>query len=449
TQLLLLLRQTQLTPAQLDEAHFYKLYPSLKDPQEKNASNSSSLPLISRQQAIAICINYNYDPDASGHSLKSILTYYSLIHQYLIILTPSPLDKLSRKNQVILKQFNAKQTSVVQQPNKHLLLQQVNITLSHLKQSNLYHVECTNASRGFYQYKCISLCAQFGDRLKQSDIFSTLHGVLYLSDDVFFNFTQVFAHPERYSLDEFWITSSIHYVNLTSGKLGARELRNPWWHYRNGWERFRKLFNTDLPKDYRNIFKILYGPDSVLTSSYSDVIYIPFADNQLRTFVKMVALVMSLYPEVFCEVIITTLVDLSSSLCNHWPYQNDRAIYNSSVNLLNNHTNMKRSYYSPDPYNASRYKYRPCLLNPDGYIWRHYRRASNLFRIAVTTGTFPTYHQNLSKNESWLEPTEFYHPLKLSNPNSWESKLWNDAMKIQIFKFDRLQKCKLNRTGVA
>ncbi|CAF1315869.1 unnamed protein product [Didymodactylos carnosus] len=443
-------RQIQPTPAQLDETHFYKFYPSLKGPHAKHNNNhtrnSSSLPSILRQQAIGICINYNLDPDVNGHSLKSILTYYSLIHQYLVILTPSPLDKLSPMNQKILKQFNVRQTSIVQEPNNHLLLQQMNTTLQHLNKTNLYHIECANTTRGYYQYKCISLCAQFGDKLKQSNILSTLHGVLYLADDVFFNFTQVFANPERYSLDEFWIPSSINYVNVTSGKLGPRELRNFWWHYQNGWQRFCDMFNKHLPKEYRNVFKILYGPDNVLTTSYADVVYIPFADNQLRMFVKVVSLVMSLYPEVFCEIIITTLVDLSGSLCNHWPYQNDRAIYNSSVNLLNNITNIKRTYYSPDPYNTNKYKYRPCLLNPDGYIWNAYRRASNSFKIALTTGIFPSYHYSLLENESWPEPTEFRHPLKLSDPNSWKSKLWNNAMETQIFKFHLLQTNKLNRT---
>ncbi|CAF1365603.1 unnamed protein product [Didymodactylos carnosus] len=171
----------------------------------------------------------------------------------------------------------------------------------------------------------------------------------------------------------------------------------------------------------------LYGFGNIMTQSRADVVYIPFADNQLSTFINITDEILTYLPKTFCEIIISILIDLTGAVSKHWPYQNDRIQFNSTVNRLNNISIQREmeekneTTASRYPYNTSVYQYRPCLLNIRGYIihQRDYR---------------PVYEAYLTDNKH-----EFIHPLKLSNTRHWYYRLWHRAMDKQIVDLKHYQ----------
>jgi hypothetical protein len=157
---------------------------------------------------------------------------------------------------------------------------------------------------------------------------------------------------------------------------------------------------------------------------------------------------MTLLPsDIFCEIIFSLLIDTTMALCGHWPFENDRAIYNLTINRLNNlsimqqmeRTNLIKNAYDPYSFNNS-YRQRPCLFNPDGFIWNDNRQNQQLFETAIVNGTVPpiTY---LSK--PWPYKIEFIHPIKLSNASHWSFQLWHQGMKQQLEKLKKYQKDKI------
>ncbi|CAF0806746.1 unnamed protein product [Didymodactylos carnosus] len=375
-----------------------------------------------RQQAIGLCINFNYDPDSNGITLTSILKYYLLIHEYLVIITPSPFHNLSQQNQQILNQSNVSQTTIAkQESNGHLLLKTETIAV--IDNHRLFHIECIGVTNGYYQHKCTSLCAQFYQQLPSS----RLKGILYLPDDVFFNYSYVFRHPSYYSLDEFWIPYSSDILDC----ILNQKQKWWWWTVFNYWERYCEFFTKNLTDSYQHIFETLYGKNKLLAVVPSDIVYIPFADKQLQTFINVTQHIMTLFPNIFCELALSIIIELTMALCKHWPYQNDRYLFNSTVNLLNNRTRLEQLdvIHLNNPYNRSQYQYRPSLLSYNGYIWPPNRDNELDHRIAIYTGIFPDIVEKQSPN-----PVEFLHPLKLSKLDSWSYRLWMEAMDVQLKK---------------
>ncbi|CAF1430419.1 unnamed protein product, partial [Didymodactylos carnosus] len=251
----------------------------------------------------------------------------------------------------------------------------------------------------------------------------------------------VFAHPERYSLDEFWTPSAKQSVDTTN-----RNFPPPpgWWN--SLWHPFRNFMNNKLPKELKDKLIVLYGPNKILTQIPADILYVPLADRQSTVLVQVINEIMTLFPTAYCEVIFIILVDLTSVLCKHWPYQNDRPLFRSSVNLLNNLSVIRKMedtnqiINSRNPYNRSQFQERPSQLNPHGYIWTPYRTNEKFYQTTLSTGIFPAYyHSKLQGADFWHGQTEFIHPLKLSNPNNWQARLWQEAMKSQIHRFYQQQ----------
>ncbi|CAF1054072.1 unnamed protein product [Didymodactylos carnosus] len=286
-------------------------------------------------------------------------------------------------------------------------------------------MECANATNGYYQQKCISLCAQLYEKLSKKSQIRTLKGTLYISDDVFFNFSHVFSQPSRYSLSEFWVTGSLELNNYAENK----RVEWRWWYLENAWDRLVLVFNRTLPRRYIKVFETLYGPGKLLTHSRADVVYIPIADNQLSTFIKITDEILTYLPNFFCEVFITIVADLTGALCKHWPYKNDRIKFKSKANRLNNlkiikhMENTNQIVHARYPYNTSVYQYRPCLLNIEGYIFERSRQAKR-----------EILEKFLSKNIY-----EFVHPFKLSNATSIPYELWHRSMEGQIQKLKHYQ----------
>ena len=412
--------------SQLNLIHFQSLYPSL--PKENQDEEEV---LLKKQKAIGICVNFNFDPDRDGNTLGSILHFYTKINKYVVILTPTPFDKLSHRNLELFYQFNV--TSVL---------------IDNRTTNTVYHIECIDGRSGQLQHKCILLCAQFYARMKIQH--SSLRGILYIADDLYFNFDYVYSHPERFSLDEIWTTPWLQLVDIITNDKG--HLGNTWWWWKNKphlWNSFRDFFLpiSKTSEQYRRIFQTLYGSNKRLVVGIADLLYLPFSDNQLTTFTSITNEFMTLLPsDIFCEIIFTLLVDTTMALCGHWPFENDRDIYNSSVNRLNNlsiieqmeRTNLIKN--ARDPYSLNNhFRQRPCLFNPDGFIWDHNRQNRRLFETAIVNGTVPLTY--LSK--SWPYRTEFLHPMKLSNAKQWPFQLWHQGMQQQIEQLKKYQRDKI------
>jgi hypothetical protein len=419
--------------------HFQALYPSLL---KENREEES---ILKKQKAIGICVNFNFDPDRGGNTLGSILPFYTTINKYVVILTPSPSHKLSDRNLELFYQFNVTSIPVNNLTSNGSHLSFINDLLN--TTSTVYHIECADERSGQLQHKCILLCAQFYALLKVQN--STLQGILYVADDLYFNFGYVFSHPERFPLDEIWTTPSMQLVDIITNDKGR--FGNTWWWWKNKphlWNSFRDFFlsKSKTLQQYQRIFQILYGSNKRLAVGVADLLYLPFADNQLTTFISITNEFMTLLPsDIFCEIIFPLLVDTTMALCGHWPFQNDREMYNSSVNRLNNlsivnEMERTRSIKSArDPYSLNNsFRQRPCLFNPDGFIWDHNRQNRQLFEIAIINGTVPIAH--LSK--PWPYRTEFLHPMKLSNAKQWPFQLWHQGMQQQIEQLKKYQKDK-------
>jgi hypothetical protein len=84
------------------------------------------------------------------------------------------------------------------------------------------------------------------------------------------------------------------------------------------------------------------------------------------------------------------------------------------------------------------FRQRPCLFNPDAFIWDHHRQNRQLYQTAIINGTVPITYLS----ESWPYATEFIHPIKLSNANHWSFQLWHQGMKQQIQFIQSYQKNK-------
>lgn len=419
----------------LDSIHFQTLYPS------SFKENSS----IIKQKAIGICVNFNFDPDIEGNTLGSILPFYTTINQYIVILTPSPFEKLSNKNLNLFNQFNV--TSVLFEKNSSNNNYLLFIKNSFNRTSTVYHINCPDGRSGQSQHICISLCAQLYVQLKIE--YLTLRGILYLADDLYFNFDYIFSHPERFSLDEIWTTPWMQSVDIITNDKG--HLGNTWWWWKNQphlWNSFRDFFlsTSNITEQYRKIFQILYGSNKRLAAGTADLLYLPFNDNQLTNFISITNEFINLLPlDMFCEIIFPLLIDTTMALSGHWPFENDRHIHNSSVNRLNNLSvinQMERTHLiksARDPYSSNNsFRQRPCLFNPDGFIWNHHRQNKQLFEKAIINNTLPM--NNLFK--PWPYRTEFIHPIKLSNRNQWTFQLWHRGMKKQIEQLKIYQKYK-------
>ena len=412
----------------LNLIHFQALYPSLSVENQEES-------LVKKQKAVGICVNFNFDPDQDGNTLGSLLPFYTTINKYVVILTPSSFDKFSGRNLELFYQFNV--TSISINNSDPLSLH-----------STIYHIECPDARSGQLQHKCLLLCAQFYTRLKVQH--STLRGILYTADDLYFNFAYVLSHPERFALDEIWTTPWMQLVDLITNDKG--HLGNNWWWWKNRphlWIGFRDFFlsTSNTSERYRSIFQILYGSNKRLMGGIADLLYVPFADNQMNTFISITNELMTLLPsDIFCEIIFSLLVDTTMALCGHWPFENDREMYNSSVNKLNNlsviqqmeNTNSIKN--ARDPYSLSNsFRQRPCLFNPDGFIWDQNRQSRQIFETAMINGTVPLKH--LLK--SWPYRTEFLHPMKLSNAKQWPFHLWHQGMHQQIEQLKKYQRDKI------
>ncbi|CAF2763244.1 unnamed protein product [Rotaria sp. Silwood2] len=425
----------------LDLIHFQALYPSLP---KKNQGEDESL--LKKQEAIGICVNFNFDPDTDGNTLGSILPFYTTINKYVAILTPSSFSKFFGRNLELFNQFNV----------TLILIDNQTLSKSHLSfiddrintTSTVYYIECIDGSSGQLQHKCLLLCVQFYARLKIEH--STLRGILYTADDLYFNFAYVFSHPERFSLDEVWTVPWMQLVDISTNDKGR--LGNTWWWWKNKphlWNSFRDFFLTKskISEKYRRIFQILYGSNKRLAVGIADLVYLPFADDQLATFISITNELMTLLPsDMFCEIIFPLLVDTTMALCGHWPFENDREMYNSSVNHLNNLSTiqqMERMNFiknARNPYSLNNsFRQRPCLFNPDGFIWDHNRQNRQLFETTIINGTVPIMH--LSK--PWPYRTEFLHPMKLSNDKQWAFQLWHHGMQQQIEQLKKYQTDKL------
>jgi hypothetical protein len=281
---------------------------------------------------------------------------------------------------------------------------------------------------------------------------STVRGILYIADDLYFNFGYVFSHPERFSLDEIWTTPWMQLVDIISNDKG--HFGNNWWWWENKphlWKSVRDFLlpTVNTSEQYRRIFQILYGLNKRLVVGNADLVYLPFADNQLTTFISITNEFMTLLPsDIFCEIIFTLLIDTTMALCGHWPFENDRAIYNFSVNRLNDLLTMQQMERTKavknarDPYSLNNsFRQRPCLFNPDGFIWDHNRQNRQLFEVAIINGTVPRTH--LLK--PWPYRTEFLHPMKLSNAKQWPFQLWHQGTQQQI---EQLKKYQTDRIAV-
>lgn len=359
--------------------------------------------IIEKQEAIGICVNFNFEPDDEGNSLSSILRYYTIIHRFIVILSPKPFHQF---NEIHLNLFR-----------KYNLIQQKDLSLSK-SLDTIYYIECLNQRSGQLQHKCLLLCAQFYDNLKRNNHLINMEGILYLPDDIFLNYSYIFSQRERFPLNEIWTTPWMQKLDLITNDKGQRGNRWFWWKHRpHFWQSFKELFDansTKLAFEYKQIFEILYGKQKRLAIGIADLIYLPFADHQLNNFISISKYFIEILPsDIFCEIIISLIIDTTMAMSQHWPYENDFFIFNSSVNRLNR---LKSS------------RMRPCPLNPDGYIWGRNRHNQQLYFNGVFNGIVPLNH--LSK--PWPFPTEFIHPMKLSNRNHWISHLWHKAMNKQI-----------------
>jgi hypothetical protein len=396
-----------------DLIHFEKLYPSLSKEEELT---------IKKQEAIGICVNFNFNPDQNGNTLGSILPFYTRINKYVVILTPYSFNRLSNRNLQLFDQFNVTSISIDNQTSNF---------------SFVNHIECAHAGSGQFQHKCLLLCAQFYALVKVKH--SNLQGILYLADDLYFNFGYVFSHPERFSLDEIWSTPWLQVVDIITNDKGRLGNTWSWWKIKpHLWNSFRDLFfsTSNTSEKYREIFQILYGSNKRLAVGIADLLYLPFADNQLTNLISITNELMTILPsDIFCEIIFSLVVDTTMSISGHWPFENDRLIYNSSINRLNNleiiqqmeKINLIKNGHDPYSLNNS-FRQRPCLFNPDGFIWDHHRQNRQLYQTAIINGTVPITYLL----EPWPYTTEFIHPIKLSNADHWSFQLWHQGMKQQI-----------------
>lgn len=422
----------------LDSIHFRSLYPSLTIRKEKKDSS------IRKQEAIGVCVNFNFNPDRNGNTLASILPYYTMIHKYLVIFTPSPLNELSNANLQLFSQYKVISISVNEQQNSKNDSSPFSKDI--LKNANtVYHIECANSNGGQYQHKCLLLCAQFYSIIESKD--STLRGILYLADDLYFNFAYVFSHPERFPLDEVWSAPWLQLVDIKTGDKGRLGATWYWWKAKpHFWNSFTKFFllKSNNTERYREVFEILYGSNKRLAIGIADLLYLPFGDNQLNNFISITKDVLQYFPsDIFCEVIFSLIIDLTMSISGHWPFENDHAIYNSSINRLNNLTfykDIQQKYFFKDvydPYSSNnQYRQRPSILNPDGFIWDHHRHQQILFENAILNGTT----SNRYSLKPWRFTNEFVHPVKLSNQNHWAFHLWHRGIQLQIERIHFYQK---------
>ena len=415
--------------------HFKSLHAgrisTIESESRMQSENTSGLPKIEKQKDIGLCINFNYNPDTDATALTSLLQYYTLIYQYIAILTPLPFVRLSSANQAILQNYGAMAFGALKpDSNGH-----TRINASEKLTGSLFHLGCTGTHRGYYQYLCISLCSQLFQHVANSRADTQLRGVLYLPDDVFFNLTLTLTKPQDYNLDEFWISSPTGFIDARNGT------RKPtawyWWQHNNNFKRFEQVFFKD--KAFYDVLSTLYGANFSLVAGLADILYIPMADKQMSTLVDVIDKMMSIFPGVFGELIFPVLIDVAGALCGHWPYQHDRVYFNSTANQLNNLTNMRnlekqhKVIRARNPFNTSEYMLRPCLLNFRGAFWDSERSSEILYRQAI-------FHSRAALNNTApTERIEYVHPMKLSTSTSWQHRLWREAMDLQIRKLHQYQ----------
>lgn len=240
-------------------------------------------------------------------------------------------------------------------------------------------------------------------------------------------------------MDEVWSAPWLQVVDITTGDKGRLGETWYWWkanpHFWTSFINFF-LFKSNETQQYREMFEILYGCRKRLAIGIADVLYVPFADNQLTNLISITKDLIRYFPSyIFCEVIFSLIVDLTMSISGHWPFENDQTIYNSSINRLNNLTFLKiiaKKYLFKDlldPYSLNdQFRQRPSILNPDGFIWDHQRHERTLFEKAILHRKTPRRYSL----KPWNYTNEFIHPMKLSNRNHWAFHFWHQGIQRQI-----------------
>jgi hypothetical protein len=113
----------------LNLIHFEALYPSLS-----RENHEEEELLLKKQKAIGVCVNFNFDPDSDGNTLGSILSFYTKINKYVVILTPSSFNKFADRNVELFYQYNVTSTLIDNRTT-----------------NTVYHIECADGRSGQFR----------------------------------------------------------------------------------------------------------------------------------------------------------------------------------------------------------------------------------------------------------------------------------------------------------
>ena len=262
-----------------------------------------------RQRAIAVCVNFNWPP--GDNTLWQLLRYYSLMHDQLAIVAPVPLESLSSHQQYWLTQ----------------LFPQVQ------------WLTAAQEDEGRCQQYSLMSCLDWANSTGALDA-ADVHGVLYTADDLWFDFYEVLYPPPpqpgalpsftnlslfhthlTYPLDEFWYPLPVMEFNMS---WPADTISDWEWLNRGVYFAWLKLVWQQWPQHWRNLLtSITAVPDSVVTNSVADMVYVPTSRGQLEALRHVLHYTLLEVPQppgcVFSEVLFTQLIHLAMMLSGVQP----------------------------------------------------------------------------------------------------------------------------------
>ena len=162
-----------------------------------------------------------------------------------------------------------------------------------------------DTKHGWYQQRALYECLKIGQRRGLS--------TLYISDDMFINISMLSTK----SLSKVWYMKAM-YVDFRN----EREVFADHWYWwtktgTNFYGKLQKVISS-LPDKWMEKWKVSGYPQKVCVHSIADTIYVPltFANDML----ELLRHIMSVEPELFCEIVYPILIDIVVPESHKEPY---------------------------------------------------------------------------------------------------------------------------------
>ena len=232
---------------------------------------------IHRQSHTGVCISFNWPP--SAHGLDLTLHIHRQLHRHLAIISPVPLSDLSAPLPPDVHYIQC-------EPHGMVAGQGTNNTI-------------TNGYGGVLQYVCVAACADHFQSLslRGGSAADTIDSILFQSDDMIVNYTQLWWAPganELYPRDKAWVhaLSRDRNVDLTAGEEIARG--GGWWYSEGVGNIFSLRHTAEYLQQhsarYRDAWLSAFGSlTRAADKSLSDLVFLPRA--QWRHYIDIINII--------------------------------------------------------------------------------------------------------------------------------------------------------------